>query len=178
MLMSLMAFGMVFVFVGNQPAIGTAPNPMAGNLLGAVCGLSYGLLILGLRWLGKGTGDPGSTIAAVCCGNLIAAAVALPMVLPVISSTPTDWAVVAFLGVFQIGIAYAFLVRGVSRVPALEVSLILIAEPVLSPFWAWLAHGETPTIWALVGGAIILGATIAMTLSRAGKRHGESTVKS
>jgi drug/metabolite transporter (DMT)-like permease len=164
--MSLMAFGMVFVFAGNQPAIGTAPNPMAGNLLGALCGFSYGFLILGLRWLGRGTGDRGSAIAAVCCGNLIAAIVALPMALPIASPSPTDWAVVSYLGVFQIGIAYAFLVRGVSRVPALEVSLILIAEPVLSPVWAWLAHSEKPTVWALVGGAVILGATIAMTLSR------------
>ncbi|MEX1311097.1 MAG: DMT family transporter [Candidatus Sulfomarinibacteraceae bacterium] len=164
--MSLMALGMVFFFVGDQPGSDTAPNPAAGNLVGAACGLSYGLLILGLRWLGRGNDGDGGTIAAVCCGNLIAALVALPMALPVRSSTPTDWAMVVFLGVVQIGIAYGLLVRGVSRVPALEASLILLAEPVLSPVWAWLAHGETPTVWALVGGAIILGATIAMTLSR------------
>ena len=166
MFMSLMALGMVFFFVGDQPGSDTAPNPAAGNLVGAACGLSYGLLILGLRWLGRETDGDGGTIAAVCCGNLIAAVVALPMALPVHTSTPTDWAMVVFLGVVQIGIAYGFLVRGVSRVPALEASLILLAEPVLSPVWAWLAHGETPTVWALVGGAIILGATIAMTLSR------------
>jgi len=167
----LMACGMVFFFVGAQPASGTAPNPTAGNLVGAICGLSYGLLILGLRWLGRGTDNSGSAIAAVCCGNLVAACVALPMALPVESSTPIDWTVVVFLGMFQVGLAYALLVRGVSRVPAVEVSLILLAEPVLSPLWAWLAHGETLTTWTMVGGAIILGATIVMTLTRAGKRQ-------
>ena len=162
--MATIAVGMVFFFVGSQPASITAPNPGLGNIFGAVIGLSYALCIMGLRWLGRGSEDIGVTIGAVCCGNLLAALVTLPMALPVVSSTPTDWAMVVYLGLFQIAIAYAFLVRGVARVPALEASLILLVEPVLSPIWAWLVHGETPTTWALVGGAIILGATTVMTL--------------
>ena len=71
-----------------------------------------------------------------------------------------------FLGIFQIGVAYAYLTRGIVGVPAFETSLILIAEPVLSPCWAWLVHGETPTPWAVLGGLVILSATAAMTLSR------------
>jgi len=130
-----------------------------------VIGLSYALCIMGLRWLGRGSNNIGATIGAVCCGNLVAALVALPMAVPVVSSTPTDWAMVVYLGLFQIAIAYAFLVRGVARVPALEASLILLVEPVLSPIWAWLVHAEVPTVWAMVGGAIILGATAAMTFA-------------
>ncbi len=164
--MATIAVGMVFFFVGSQPASITAPNPGLGNILGAVIGLSYALCIMGLRWLGRGSKNIGATIGAVCCGNLLAALVTLPMALPVVSSTPTDWAVVVYLGLFQIAIAYVFLVRGVVRVPALEASLILLAEPVLSPVWAWLVHSEVPTGWAMVGGAIILGATTAMTLAR------------
>ena len=163
--MATIAVGMVFFFVGSQPVSITAPNPVLGNIFGAVIGLSYALCIMGLRWLGRGSDDTGATIGAVCCGNLLAAVVTLPMALPVASSTPTDWAMVVFLGLFQIAIAYAFLVRGVVRVPALEASLILLAEPVLSPIWAWFVHSEVPTAWALVGGAIILGATVAMTFA-------------
>jgi len=163
--MAALAVGMVFFFVGSQPVIATAPNPALGNIFGAVTGLSYGLCIMGLRWLGRGSDDTAATIGAVCCGNLLAAAVTLPMALPVGSSTPGDWGAVIFLGLFQVAIAYAFLVQGVARVPALEVSLILLAEPVLSPGWAWLAHGEVPTVWALTGGAIILGATVVMTFA-------------
>jgi drug/metabolite transporter, DME family len=164
--MATVAVGMVLFFVGSQPVSLTAPNPGLGNILGAVTGLSYGLCIMGLRWLGRGSDDTRATIGAVCCGNLLAAVVTLPLALPVISSSPGDWEAVIFLGLFQVAIAYAFLVRGVARVPALEVSLILLAEPVLSPIWAWLVHGETPTTWALAGGAIILGATATMTLAR------------
>src|SRR2546427_546523 len=49
--------------------------------------------------------------------------------------------------------------RDRARVPALEASLFLLVEPVLSPVWAWLAHGETPGPLAVVGGAVILMAT-------------------
>lgn len=165
--MAALAVGMVFFFVGSQPVSATAPNPVLGNILGAITGLSYALCIMGLRSIGRESGDSGATIGAVCCGNLLAAVVALPLALPVATSTPTDWTTVAFLGLFQVAIAYAFLVRGVERVPALEVSLILLAEPVLSPVWAWLVHGEMPTAWAMFGGVIILGATVAMTTTGA-----------
>ncbi len=164
--MATIAVGMVLFFVGSQPVSITAPDPVLGNVFGAITGFSYALCIMGLRWLGRGSDDTGATIGAVCCGNFLAAAVTLPMALPVTSSASTDWALVVFLGLFQIAIAYAFLIRGVARVPALEASLILLAEPVLSPIWAWLVHSEVPTVWAMVGGAIILGATATMTLSR------------
>lgn len=164
--MAVLAVGMCFFFVGTQPVSVTAPDPTTGNLFAATSGLTYALLIMGLRRLGKDGREVGSTAAAVCCGNLIAAAVTMPMAFPVASVAATDWAVIAYLGIFQIGIAYAFLVRGIARVPALEASLILIAEPVLSPFWAWLVHGEIPTVWAFIGGAIILSVTVVMALRK------------
>jgi drug/metabolite transporter (DMT)-like permease len=34
-------------------------------------------------------------------------------------------------------------------------------EPVLSPLWALIVHGEQPSSASWVGGAIILGATVA-----------------
>jgi len=165
-IMAVLATGMSFFFIGSQSVSATAPNPAAGNLFAAASGLTYALLIIGLRRLGKDGSEVENTAAAVCCGNLIAAAATLPMALPVVSASSADWSAIAFLGIFQIGIAYAFLVRGIARVPALEASLILIAEPVLSPLWAWLVHGEMPSIWAFVGGAIILSVTTVMALSR------------
>ena len=92
-------------------------------------------------------------------GNIFAALVCLPMALPVAGRRPTDWAVVAFLGVFQIGVAYLFLIRGLDRVSAFEASLLLLLEPVLNPIWAWLVHGERPGVWSIAGAAVILLAT-------------------
>ena len=44
-----------------------------------------------------------------------------------------DWLIIAFLGVVQIGLAYALFTQAIRHVPALEASLLLQVEPVLSP---------------------------------------------
>lgn len=163
--MSILAVGMALFFVGKQDPSTTAPNPLLGNILGAVSGISWAFTIMGLRWLGRTADDRSDpSAAAVACGNLFACLVALPMAFPVASSTTTDWLLVAFLGVFQIAVAYIFMIRGVRGVGALEVSLLLLLEPVLNPVWAWIVHGEQPAGWALVGGAVILGATAVKTV--------------
>jgi drug/metabolite transporter (DMT)-like permease len=51
----------------------------------------------------------------------------------------------------------------VRHVPALEASVLLLLEPALNPVWAWLVHGETPGPWSILGGVLILGATLART---------------
>lgn len=165
--MAALAVGMVLFFVGDQPAADTAPQPVLGNILAAAAGLSWGLTIIGLRWLGRHAGpgeDPSA--AAVVSGNVLACLIALPFALPVAAFRPTDWLLVIFLGVFQIAVAYVFLTRGVRRVTALEVSLLLLLEPVLNPLWALLVHGERPGPWAAVGGAIIILATAVNTLAQ------------
>ncbi len=148
--------GMALFFVGQQQTFATAPDPLRGNLLAACSGLTYALMLMGLRWLGTRGGAPAS---AVALGNLIAFLVALPATLPLGHHGATDWAVIVYLGVFQIGLAYALLTRAIPHVPALETSLLLFLEPALNPLFAWAIHGEYPGRWALVGGVIIVGAT-------------------
>jgi drug/metabolite transporter (DMT)-like permease len=67
-----------------------------------------------------------------------------------------DLAVVAYLGCFQIGLAYWLLTRAIKRVPVFEASLILLLEPVSNPIWSWLIHGERMDAWALAGAASVL----------------------
>ena len=173
-IMGLAAAGLTMFFVGIQSPQATAPDPLRGNILAALAGVSWALTIVGLRWLGRSKNpkseirnpqSPESTIAAVALGNIVAFAVALPWALPVGNSRPTDWVIVAFLGVFQIGLAYVFLTGGIGHITALEASLLLLIEPVLNPIWALLIHGEKPGAWALVGGLLILGATVLKSAS-------------
>jgi DME family drug/metabolite transporter len=63
--------------------------------------------------------------------------------------------------------------RALRRLPALEVSLLLLIEPVLNPLWAWLAHGEAPGFGARLGGLLILSATA--TASWLGSRQPEES---
>jgi drug/metabolite transporter (DMT)-like permease len=100
----------------------------------------------------------------VVAGNLITCLVCLPLALPVRQAVPLDWAVVAYLGVFQIGVAYVCLTYGVRRLSALETSLLLLLEPVANAILAWLVHGERPGAWSFAGCAIILIATFLRTI--------------
>jgi len=47
----------------------------------------------------------------------------------------------------------------VRRLPAFEVSLLLLLEPVLNPAWTWAIRGEHPGTWTIVGGAVIIAVT-------------------
>jgi drug/metabolite transporter (DMT)-like permease len=161
----MLALGMAMFFVGVEPPRETAPDPTTGNLIGALCGVSWAVTILGLRWLGRDPSPEAPTAAAASvAGNILACLVALPFALPVVESTAGDWVAVGYLGVFQIGLAYVFLTRGVRHVPSLEVSLLLLLEPVTSALWAWLLLGERPAPWSLAGCLTILGSTVFFSL--------------
>jgi drug/metabolite transporter (DMT)-like permease len=164
----LLLGGMLLFFVGVEPARTTAPDPEGGNWLGLSSGFSWALTLIGLRWLGlrDALRGPRSAGGAVVAGNVIAFAVCLPFALPLGESQPADWLVVSYLGVFQIGLAYVLMTRGVRGTTALEASLLLLLEPVLNALWAWLAHREQPGPWALAGCAIVFFTTLGLTLRR------------
>src|SRR5713226_4037407 len=158
----VLALGLGLLFIGGERRFATAPDPLLGNLLGAGSAVAWAFTVMGYRWLARqAVGDPGVVAAAAAIGNLIVFLACLPWALPLMAGRPGDWLVVIYLGVFQLGLAYVFLSRAIGRISALDASLFLLAEPVLSPLWAWLVHRETPGPMALVGGAVILGATAA-----------------
>ena len=161
--MCALGLGLGAFFIGQEPARQTAPNPALGNMAALASGLTWAFTVMGLRWLGRRSEDPTATQPSLVAGNILACVFTLGLALPVAHISMHDMAILGFLGVFQIGLAYVCLVAGIRGVPALEASLLLLLEPVLSPIWAWLVHGEAPGHWALVGGAIIMAATTART---------------
>lgn len=158
--MGALGGGLALLFVGGERAFATAPNPLLGNVLAAGSAVAWAFTVTGYRWLARHGRDPrGAVASAAASGNLIVFLVSLPWALPLAAGRPADWLVVVYLGVFQLGLAYVFLSRAITEVPALEASLLLLVEPVLSPIWAWLAHGETPGPLAALGGVVIVVAT-------------------
>jgi drug/metabolite transporter, DME family len=155
--MITLAAGLGLFFVGFDPVSVTAPNPKLGNLLATASGLTWALTVMGLRALGRSGESWGP--AASFWGNVFAALFCLPFALPILAARPLDWALIGYMGIFQIGIAYLFLIRGLERVRAFEASLLLLLEPVLNPIWTWLVHGERPGAWSIAGAAVILVAT-------------------
>ena len=167
---AFLALGAVTFFLGTPQPIATAPDPRAGNILALISGFTWALALMGLRWVQWGDDDPGgAATVTVVCGNVVACLAALPLALPVEAIRPADIAVLLYLGLFQLGTAYALMIGAVRRLRALEVSLFMLIEPVASALLAWWIHGERPGPWALAGGGLIVGSTawraIAGTMS-------------
>lgn len=152
--------GFSLFFVGTEPPVATAPNPFLGNVLAALSGVTWAFTMLGFRWISTHPdADPGAAQAVVVSGNLMAFLVCLPMALPITAGDVSDWAIIGYLGVFQIGIAYLFVSAAIKEISALEASVLLLVEPAFNPIWSWLVHGEKPGVWPLAGGMVILAAT-------------------
>ncbi len=135
-----------------------SPGQLAGNLVALLSGVAFAASILGLRRLGK------EGPAALVWGNLLAAAVTLPLWPLGPAAGAADLGAVVFLGVFQLGLAYLCFSLGLRGTPAVEASLLVLLEPVLNPLWTYLFAGERPGPWALTGGTVILLATTWRTI--------------
>lgn len=159
--MAAVGAGMALLFSGTPATAATAPNPPLGNLLAALSGFTWACTIAGLRLAGRGIHrdgeDPGA--ATVVVGNFIAFLACLPLALPA-APAALDVAVIAYLGLFQVGLAYVFLTRSLRSVPGLEASTLLLAEPVFNPVWSWAVHGENPGFQAVAGGLVIVLAAL------------------
>jgi drug/metabolite transporter, DME family len=84
--------------------------------------------------------------------------VLFPFVANDLALSPRSFLVMLFLGVFQIGLAYAFFVKGLRHVTATQASLTGMLEPVANPIWVLLFLGEKPSTFAIAGAAIVLAA--------------------
>lgn len=136
-----------------------SPGQMLGNWVALAAGLAFATCIIGLRGI-KERGP-----SALVYGNWISALVTAPLWLLEPTPAVADLLVLAYLGVFQLGLAYLCFARGVAHTPALEASLLVLLEPVLNPIWTFFLAGERPGRWAIVGGSVVLGATLWRTLS-------------
>lgn len=158
MLMLVLAAGLALFVASPAEAVATAPRPAVGNVLALASGVTWAATLLGLRGMGRGEGGVGGAAGATVAGNLLAFAACLPFALP-LAAGPGDWALITYLGVVQIALAYLLLTAGLRHVAAFEVSLLLLVEPALNPVWSLLAHGEVPGALAIAGGVLIIAGT-------------------
>lgn len=160
--MGALATGLVLCFMGQPPATAIASNPALGNVVAMVCSVLWGVTLLSLRWAQRGGKDIG--LSAVIIGNVVACLGALAFALPLPAASAVEWSTPVYLGVIQIALAYVFLTTAMRELPALQVSLLLLVEPVLNPAWTWLIRGEEPGAWVVAGGIVIIGATAAQSI--------------
>jgi len=105
-----------------------------------------------------------SMMPATCASQVLVVVVCAPFV-TLGSVSGSDWAILAALGVGQMGLGLAFLTIGARLIPPAQVALISLLEVVLGPLWVWLAYGERPSSATLVGGAIVVAAVVVQAVA-------------
>jgi drug/metabolite transporter (DMT)-like permease len=154
--MTIIFFGML-LFFGDKLSL----NGFYGNLMAVLSGITLALLTVSLRAQKKGMPAESILIA-----NIFTAVVGFPFVLKE-AWTVTNWLIILYLGVFQIGFSFLFFSVAIKHIPALEATLISTLEPVLNPVWVFLFIGEKPGLFALAGGVIVLGGVALNAVSSA-----------
>jgi drug/metabolite transporter (DMT)-like permease len=130
-----------------------------GNLMGVLSGVCFAAMTIALR-----KQKDGSPVESIILGNLIAFGIGLPFMIGVPPPSPTGVAAIIALGIVQLGFSYWLYARAIRQVTALEAVIIPVIEPILNPVWVFLARGEKPGRWALLGGVIVLAAVTCRAL--------------
>jgi DME family drug/metabolite transporter len=148
------AVGMIFFFMEKL-----SPGHFKGNLVALFSGVMFAALFLGLR-----KNEDRYQFSSIFYGNLIVAIVCVPFLSGIQDVNLSNLSMVSFLGVFQIGLAYAVFSYGLRRVLAIEASILALMEPVFNPVWVFIGYGEAPSFTAIIGGIVILSAIAMRTL--------------
>lgn len=158
-MMLFLGLGMACLLLGQVEVTAVAPAPLQGNLLAALGGLAWAGTLMGLR-LFSGPGGAEGSVKAVVIGNVLGFLLVLPWALPVLAISTRDIFWLLYLGIFQVGLAYLLLTRGLRHLSAFDAAILLLVEPLCNPIWAYLVHSEVPRGLALMGALIILAVTI------------------
>ena len=133
------------IMVGN----GLASGRYLGNLIALWLPISYAASVI----LVRRSSQP-NMLVALCLAGVVSLVCAAPFIGDLVISRH-DLLVSAYLGIFQVGLGFTFMVLGARYVPAAQVGLLALVEPVLAPLWAWMVAAEIPAHTTLIGGAII-----------------------
>jgi drug/metabolite transporter (DMT)-like permease len=121
-----------------------------GNICAIFGGMAFAWVVLCLR---KQQGV--SPLETVLLGNILAAVAGLPFMFQAMPSV-SSWIALLLSGTLQIGLAFVLYAIAIRNVSALEAILIPTIEPLLNPLWVFLALGELPSVWAVIGGSIVV----------------------
>jgi drug/metabolite transporter, DME family len=172
--MAVALFGMGIIFYGNGGGGAFIGSALA--LYSAFCFSGYAVL---LRW-GQKTD---MSVALIWNAIYLIAVSALVLAVPTGLHESVGWdqfligwsnlAAVAVMGAVQLTLGLILFTVGSRSVPAAQLSLIALVEPVLSPLWAWLVADELPPLWTFAGGAVIVFAIAIQALlsARTERRH-------
>lgn len=151
------AIGMAVLGMGLMSGAGQAGDESLGLLAALGNAVAFASVVVLTRHYRDIDILPAFMIGAALLGIIAAATTDLGVSLH-------DAALGIFFGAFHSAAGLALLAIGTRHVTAATAGLLMLAEPVLSPIWVWLAIDETPTAMALLGGLFVLTAVMGQAL--------------
>ena len=146
----VLAISGVFLMVGNS----LSPGELSGNLAAFTMPITFAVLIMIVRKFPTVDMVPAQFVAGIS-SCLIGFLLSNKLM---ISSHDIFLGFLA--GFFQVGFGFIFITIGARSTPSAMVGVIMLSESVLGPIWAFLFVGERPSMFALIGGSIILFAVL------------------
>ena len=146
----ILAMSGVLLMVGNS----LSPGELSGNLAAFTMPITFAVLIMIVRKFPSVDMVPAQFVAGVS-SCLIGLSLS-----PTIMISPHDIFLGFLAGFFQIGFGFIFITIGARTTPSAMVGIIMLSESVLGPIWAFLFVNEIPSLYGLIGGAIILFAVL------------------
>ena len=140
----------VLVMVGNS----LSPGELSGNLAAFTMPITFAVLIMIVRKYPTVDMVPAQFVAGVSScliGFLLSSKIMISL---------HDIFLGFLAGFFQVGFGFIFITIGARTTPSALVGIIMLSESVLGPLWAFLFVSERPSIFGLLGGAIILFAVL------------------
>ena len=146
----ILAMSGVLLMVGNS----LSPGELSGNLAAFTMPITFAVLIMIVRKFPSVDMVPAQFVAGIS-SCLIGLSFS-----PTIMISPHDIFLGFIAGFFQIGFGFIFITIGARTTPSAMVGIIMLSESVLGPIWAFLFVSEIPSLYGLIGGAIILFAVL------------------
>lgn len=112
---------------------------------------------------------------SVLVGGVLSAALCLPFAWP-LQMSAHDLALLALLGVFQLGLPCVLVMHVARRLAAPEMALLALLEVVFGILLAWAFGGERPGLATLIGGSVVLAALVFNEMSKPPAAAAESVV--
>ena len=153
---SITLFSIILAMVGVLIMVGNSlsPGELVGNLAAFSMPVTFAVLIIIVRKYPTIDMVPAQFVAGICCcliGYFISNKIMISY---------HDIFLGFLAGFFQIGFGFIFITIGARTTPSAMVGVIMLSESVLGPLWAFLFVSERPSIFSLIGGAIILFAVL------------------
>ena len=159
----ILALSGVLIMVGNS----LTPGEMTGNLAAFSMPITFAVLIIIVRKFPSVDMVPAQFVAGICC-CLIGYVLSNKLMI-----SYHDIFLGFLAGFFQVGFGFIFITIGARTTPSAMVGIIMLSESVLGPIWAFLFASERPSMFSLIGGAIILFAVLIQfyTLLKKSKKN-------